>query len=144
MTDPKLDDLLKSLPRARAGSNFTRDVMRRIGNAERPRRESRIPWPRVALAASLLAAVLMVVGLWHSPRGGITEEDRAALDQLRAEYATLSSELDALRDQRQQSPLVYIGGNESVSFVLDLDDLARATSNTRALPASDGGQTRTQ
>ncbi len=132
--DDKLSRTLASLPRERAGADFTAGVLRRLEAPRLPqRRLAPARWPLLAAAAVLL----LVAGLgarewWH-----LHQRQRviARLDALEAERVELVAELDALRRlSAQAQPVVYLGGNDEVDLVLDVARLQRVGYSPRRHP----------
>ncbi len=118
ISDERLSAALRSLPRERAGTGFTREVLVRLDR--RPRRRAPTRW-RLAAAAAAVAVLALSFGLreWRH-----AEEQRATvarLERLLAEKQALETELAALRRLTDEArPLVYVGGNERVDLVVDL------------------------
>ncbi|HEX3553275.1 MAG TPA: hypothetical protein VIA62_08600 [Thermoanaerobaculia bacterium] len=129
MEDQRLTDLLRELPREHARPGFTArvlDVLEPLDASRRtaPRRSFRLA---PALAAATLVAVAISAGalmeLW---RGARQHRDavqaRQTLQELRAEHGRLEQEL---RDM-SAPPVVYLGGDEKVDYVLDLGKVRNA------------------
>lgn len=118
MDDGQLDELLRGLPRERASDRFTAQVMLRL-QPPRPARR----WPlKLALAAGLAAVALAAVsfGLWRAERLA-KQEIQEQIHQLRTEHRELEATLAHLRTQEERArPVVYLGGDQRVDYVLDL------------------------
>lgn len=142
MKDDQLDRLLRELPREQATDNFTRRVVSSVSEggasgspAAGGRRTVRLPaWGIAAAAAALL---LVPAGIWifhAAQRSALTEEIAA----LRTAHGRLTGELRALRQQMSAAqPVIYLGGDDRVDYVLDLKRLVREQLDAAALPASD-------
>jgi hypothetical protein len=119
MEDHRIGELLRELPRERARNGFTARVLERLdaGEAGRPA----LFWrPVAAFAAAILAAVAIPAGLLMD-RAADRERIRAAearqiLEEIRAEHGRLERELEEI----SEPPVLYLGGDENVDFVLDL------------------------
>jgi cytochrome c-type biogenesis protein CcmH/NrfG len=122
MEDHSVGKLLREIPRETARTGFTTRVLARLepldGPAtERPRATRR---PRFAFAAAAVLALVVSAGLFRyeqSREAARAAEARQALREIRAEHERLEQELRALADP----PVVYLGGNERIDLVLDLD-----------------------
>lgn len=144
--DP-LREALRSLPRARPADDFTDRVLERAGTA---RRRPPVPVPvRWAAAATLAAVVLASVLAWPGVAGDPTgeRERRARIEALEAERLRLAAELAEIRrlaaSLREPTPVLYLGGDEDVDLVIDLDRLARERpAGIGATPATYRGRPR--
>jgi hypothetical protein len=120
MEDHRIGELLRELPRERARNGFTARVLQRLDAEEAGRPVLR--WrPAAAFAAAVLAAVAIPAGLLMD-RAADRERSRAAearqiLEEIRAEHGRLERELE---DLSEETPVIYLGGDENVDFVLDL------------------------
>jgi len=135
-------DLLRELPEEHARPGFTARVMEKL-DAE-PRRSPRwsfrlapIPAARAALAIAALLAVAISAGALIEWRGGDRKhrdalEARRTLQELRAEHGRLEKELRAM----SEPPVVYLGGDEKVDYVLDLGNVGNAEVVSSATPAA--------
>jgi hypothetical protein len=124
MENDRLSTLLQQLPVEPARPGFTARVLARLdapdsANARIPRRPLALTL-RWALAAAGVTAALLAGGLrWQAAHP--TQDPRAlaarrTLAEIRAEHARLQGELKTLSDRR----VVYLGGNEHMDFVVDL------------------------
>jgi hypothetical protein len=132
MTEDPIQRALAELPRLQAGPGFTDEVLARAA-APAPGRGRLAPVGIVAcfLLAGGLAAAFPA---WHQAR--LRGEQRARVEALQREHRELERELRALRRlAAEHSPVVYLGGDESVDLVLDLDSLAGAVPASGARPA---------
>lgn len=139
-------EALRSLPRARADDDFTERVLERIDGGRRlPRVPAAVRW---AAAATLAAAVLFAVSVsWPGAAGERSgeRERRARIEALEAERLRLAAELEEIRrlasSLREPAPVLYLGGDDDVDLVIDLDRLARERpAGTGATPAAYRGR----
>ncbi len=123
MSDERLSAALRSLPREEASRGFKAGVLRRL-DRRRPSASYR------SLAAAAVLALVFGLG-WREWRHQQAQHQTIArLDALLAEKQALEAELRHLRELTARArPVVYLGGNESVDFVLDLARL-----HTQGLP----------
>lgn len=129
MEDHSVGRLLRELPRETARPGFTRRVLARLdepaGAADRG-----ASWRhRLAMAATtaVVAALVVSAGVVRyeqSREAARTAEARRLLQEIRAEHEQLEQELRAL----SEPPVVYVGGDEGMDLVVDLDKI----------PAEDG------
>lgn len=132
--DPLLD-ALRRLPRATAAPDFTARVLARAAAAQEPAEaEMGLPWSRgwMVFAASLL--VVSVMSAWQWERQERRREWLGQVEALRHESETLGAELSDLR-AAEQAPIVYLGGDDSVDLVLDLEQLRQARAQGAAAAA---------
>lgn len=126
--DDSLSRLLRRLPRHRADDAFVGRVLDRLDEAPShhpvARRWAARPSRLVPLAAGLALAVV-VAALWVASLGQGSLEP-AEIDRLAAERSEIEAELEALRREADDTPVIYLGGDERVDLVLDLDHLARS------------------
>ncbi|HJX26384.1 MAG TPA: hypothetical protein VJ885_00610, partial [Thermoanaerobaculia bacterium] len=100
---------------------------------ERPREARR---PRLAFAAAAVLALVVSAGLFRyeqSRDAARAAEARQALQEIRAEHQRLEQELRAL----SEPPVVYLGGNERVDLVLDLENISAEAGPVPATYRSD-------
>jgi hypothetical protein len=160
MTDQDLREALRSLPRHRASEGFTRRVLDGCGQA--PARRSLgfrfdigVLWrtaPRraaVAVALSLLVfAVTVPLALQRTtmPADRLAAEATVTEPTLDESRARLRAELEELKRQTEDlteswaassDPVLYVGGDDRVELVLDVDRLA-AAQRGRAVPVAHG------
>jgi hypothetical protein len=110
-----MDDLLRTLPKERAGEEFTSRVVRRLD--ETPGKKP----TRLVFAAAVVVVLVAVAGIFfyqQAEKAKLREE----IATLRAEYQALSLEL-----QRETGvhPVVYLGGDGRTDYVLDMSKLMR-------------------
>jgi len=107
MDERDVTELLRDLPRARAGEGFTEAVRQRIrGGSPRPDR------PRIVAAAlAAAAAFALVAGL----RLDALRRDR----EIRRETRALAREIEEMK-RTLPSPLVEVGGENGARYVVDL------------------------
>ncbi len=146
-SDAKLQEVLRALPRERAGADLRDSVMRRVtarsgeeGGAKvlrfRPEDKRRFrAWPGWVMAAAALLVFGLGIREWQHRREAFDSMQRIA--ELRGQFQELSRELDALRQEaaKGQQKVVFLGGNENVDLVLDLGRLAAAAQ--KDAPAQD-------
>lgn len=151
MTRDPLGEALRSLPRERAGDDFTPRLMARLAAEERAARSSRAgrrpSWRAVAAAATLVG--LLAAGgailsrfaarpeaeAFRAPAAATTQAPdrsreaaarRARLEHLEAERARLVAELQELKRMAGDGePVIYLGGDDQVDLVVDVGRLAR-------------------
>ncbi len=129
MEDHSVGRLLRELPRETARPGFTQRVLRRL---DEPAQATALParrLPRFAMATmAVVAALLVSAGVFRydeqSREAAKTDEARRLLQEIRAEHGRLERELHAL----SEPPVVYLGGDERMDLVVDLDKV----------PAEDG------
>ena len=144
---PAADPLLAALarlPRETAAPDFTARVLARVGKpageGESTDWEIGLPWSRgwTAFAASL--ALVSVISAWQWERQERRRDWLGEVEALRRESQTLGAELSDLR-AAEQAPIVYLGGDDRVDLVLDLEELRRARARgTVPGAAADGAQ----
>jgi len=129
MEDQRLTDLLRELPREHARPGFTARLLDALEHPDAPRRTA----PRwsfrlaPALAAVTLVAVAISAGSLMARWGGARQHRdavraRQTLQELRAEHGRLEQELREI----SAPPVVYLGGDEKVDYVLDLGKVRNA------------------
>lgn len=133
--DDRLRELLRAMPRERAGRDFTAKVMRQLAASPPAATAKVLVFPPAGRRLSgftgwlVAAAALLLVGLglreWQHRRD--IDESMRRIAELRGQYQELASELKALREEAAARPVVYLGGNENVDLVLDLGHLAAGT-----------------
>ncbi len=143
MTRDPLREALRSLPRERAGANFTPRLMARLAEERRlpalwslrGRLSWRSTW-QTAAAAVVLAGLLAAGGVALSRLAGGSEAGgaipaapasrRARIERFEAERAHLAAELQELKRMADtEDPVIYLGGDDRVDLVLDVGRLAR-------------------
>ena len=128
MEDHSVGRLLRELPRETARPGFTQRVLRRL---DEPAQAAALPagrLPRLAMATMAVVAALVVSAgaVWYeqSREAAKNAEARRLLQEIRAEHGRLERELRSL----SEPPVVYLGGDEQMDLVVDLDKV----------PAEDG------
>jgi hypothetical protein len=117
MRDEDLGRLLRELPRETAREGFTERVISR-GSGEGGRTARVHPW-RYAAAAVLALLMLSAAGL----RLGIERRSETArTESLRAQHQELKLELGLLRASAGFDPVIDLGRNDGVHYILDLRD----------------------
>lgn len=146
MNERELRHALRELPVPRAGDAFTRDVLRRLDEADgtsvdHPSGVGPLTSRLLALAATL-ALVLGGAAAWRADARA--DRDRE-VRSLRSESHRLHEEIRALEDRLQDpTPVLYVGGTETVDLVVDLSRVSEVTggpaaeSRTASAPASGG------
>jgi hypothetical protein len=116
VSEERLRNLLGSLPRERASDGFTERVMQRLDEAGKPLfLRPRLVWATVTL---LVAAGLGV----HQWQATVERQRRdARIRSIKTQIEDVQKDIRLLRDL---APVLYLGGNENVDFVLDLKRLA--------------------
>lgn len=141
ISEDELGQVLRALPRERAGADFTARVMAQVhGAAGRGDGGKvvafpggrRLPgWPGWLMAAAALLLFGLGVREWQHRRD--LEESMKRIAELRGQYQELASELQDLRREAASArPVVYVGGNEQVDLVVDLAKLAEKRKDPQA------------
>jgi hypothetical protein len=124
MNDRRLGELLRSLPRPQASEDFTGRVLARLHDEQRRPRPVVRPWMAAAAAALALAALAPFSARWLAPERSLADE-RAQLGELQREHRQLEQELSSLMSLGGDADdVVYLGGDDDVALVVDLDRLA--------------------
>lgn len=126
-------DLLRELPEEHARPGFTARVLEKL-DAE-PQRSPRWSFRLApALAVAALLAIAISAGALIEWRGGVQQHREAvqALKELREEHGRLEAELREM----SEPPVVYLGGDEKVDYVLDLGKVGNAEVVSSATPAA--------
>ena len=126
MEDHSLGRLLRELPRESARPGFTQRVLARL---DAPAKSAASPaaWRlRLAVAATALLVVAGAGVVRHeqSREAARSAEARRLLQEIRAEHDRIEQELHSL----DEPPVIYLGGDERLDLVMDLD----------RIPAEDG------
>ncbi len=123
MNDHDLRDLLKQMPDVPASEGFTDRTLARLREPRAPART----WHRFAVvaAACLLVAAVAVPTWMHLAEKARQEQARAELAALKKAHDRLSAELAMLRQSRHEPRILYLGGTDSVDYVIDLHKLAQ-------------------
>ena len=116
-----------------ASPGFTRSVLERV--AQRPRRAWFVLRPRLAMAAAVaLLALGAILGARLGERAPRASADR---EQLVREYMEMQSELEQIRRLADDSsPVLYLGGDETVDVLFDLRDYDTYIDSNNIRPAS--------
>jgi len=118
MSEENLGNLLRSLPREKASEGFTDRIMSRLEEGRRPI----VFQPRFALAVSIVLVVAAWVGADRWLAVQQEEQTNQRIHTLKTEIENIQDDIRLLRDL---VPVLYLGGNEDVDFVLDLGKAAR-------------------
>lgn len=117
MENQRMTELLRELPHERARSGFTARVLARIDEPQAPVRR----WPArlapLALAASLVLMVTAGAAIQKQRRDAAALQ---AVQALRAEHSRIEREL---RELSSAPPVYYLGGNEDLDLVMDLENV---------------------
>ena len=108
----------------RASPGFNQRVLARLGRDRRP-----TPWvpSLVAGATALGVALLLVVASTPADRPGDDAAGTAQRERLLREYEALEAELEELRRlASENSPALYLGGDETFDVMYDLSALPEA------------------
>ena len=124
MSDERIDRELRALPREKASADFTRRVLDNLPRTEK----RRVPAWGYRLAAAATVIILLVIPMslkrWSLSVDTGNEAVLAEIEAVRSEKARIEQELRELREQAaEESPVVYLGGNEDVNLVLDVGAL---------------------
>ncbi|HEV7507806.1 MAG TPA: hypothetical protein VGS07_23180 [Thermoanaerobaculia bacterium] len=139
MEDPRsrqITELLYELPREHARPGFTARVLEQLD--AKPHHASRWNFRLAPAMAAITVAALLAVAISAGPliewQGKARKHQEAiqALRELRAEHGRLEAELQEM----SEPPVVYLGGDEKVDYVLDLGKVREAELVTSATPAA--------
>ena len=124
MSDERINRELNALPREKAPADFTRRVLANLPRT--PKR--RVPAWGYRLAAAATVIILLVIPMslrrWSMSIDTGNEAVLAEIEAVRSEKALIEKELRDLREKAtEDSPVVYLGGNEEVNLVLDVGAL---------------------
>jgi|GEM_PF-2109151 len=124
MSDERIGKELRALPRERAPEDFTRRVLHHLPRTKR----RRVPAWGYRLATATAVILLLVVPMslkhWSVSVNTGSEAMLAEIEAVRTEKERIEQELRQLREQAaEESPVVYLGGNEDVGLVLDVGAL---------------------
>jgi hypothetical protein len=129
MEDRRLNRLLRELPPVAASPGFTARVLDRLDGPDRTgadRRRTAV-WPRLALPAAALAGLFAALVWTQEVRTDRVRsqaaEARALLEEIRHEHGRLEEDLQALT---QEPSVLYLGGDDEVDLVVDLERVPRA------------------
>lgn len=138
MEDRQIRELIAELPRERARLGFTAAVLRRLSGPE-PQRAVR--WPMAWAGATLLVAAVVVgswgFGEWRQHREEM--QARLLLEEIKDEYARLAREVREL--QEESRPVFYLGGDESIDFVVDMSRVQPGRAEGDVVPVSQVAET---
>lgn len=118
--------LLRELPRETARPGFTQRVLARLDQPAQAAASPRVWRLRLAVAAMALLVVVSAGVVRHekSREAARAAEARRLLQEIRAEHDRIEQELHSL----SEPPVIYVGGDERLDLVVDLD----------RIPAEDG------
>lgn len=132
----QITELLRELPSEHARPGFTACVLEQLD--AKPQNASRWSFrlapamPAITVAALLAVAISAGALIEWQRKARNHQEAVQALEELRAEHGRLEAELRAIA----QPPVVYLGGDEQVDYVLDLGKVRDAEVVTSARPAA--------
>jgi hypothetical protein len=141
MKDGKLDKLLSELPREQTCQKFTEQVLFRLEDQKRHGQYPR----RIVLGLAVTLAILALftavfVWSWQESK---KDEIREQIVALRAETQELRAALSDIQMRNSQvQPVLYLGGNEKIDYVLDMQKYLRSRktdSKRRIIPANYSG-----
>ena len=126
MEDHSVGRLLRELPRETARPGFTQRVLARLDEPAKSTALSSGWRLRLAVAAVALLVVVSAGVIRHeqSREAARAAEARRLLQEIRAEHDRIEQELRSL----DEPPVIYLGGDERLDLVVDLDKV----------PAEDG------
>jgi hypothetical protein len=137
MENERLSEILRALPGASARPDFTQRVLARLDAPPAPRGLGFAG--RWVLAAAACAGIVLGAGalrLYQVPSGDELRRQQAeeTLAGIRAEHARLRQELERLAGESEapDNGVVYLGGNENVDFVVDLQRVTVAPNGVSA------------
>lgn len=117
--DEQLARELAALPRVRASEDFTERVLQNLP-------ETSPHWTRrTAVWALPLAAALLLALLIPKFLGPAQTADPSELESLAAQLELLQSEFQTVSDDFDNEPVVYLGGDDELSFTFDMREMAR-------------------
>jgi hypothetical protein len=128
MNDEPIRKLLQNLPREKASQGFTERVMSRLDEKRPPL------WglPRLAVVGGLVMIFALWIGMsqWQSQQDA---EVDARIQTLRSEIQKAQQDIMLLKEI---APILYLGGDKEVDFVLDLRQLVQDDGSRGVQPAS--------
>jgi hypothetical protein len=132
----QVTDLLRELPREHARPGFTARVLEQLETkpANAWLWSFRLAPAKPAIMVAALLAVAISAGSLIELQGRARKHHEAVqtLKELRAEHGRLEQELRAISDP----PVVYLGSDEKVDYVLDLGKVPNAKVVTSVTPAA--------
>jgi hypothetical protein len=134
MEDQRMTDLLRALPGERASEDFNERLLARL-DTPLPARSGGARW--IGLAGATGVALLLLVplsGKLLPSRRVEPGEARLLLNQIQTEHRQLERELQALRRLQSEQPepvqpVLYLGGDDNVDYVVDLEQVRPARSD---------------
>lgn len=116
MNDNELRELLQALPRAKASSRFTSDVLNRLRTSSPAAAIVRpAPWMRYAAAAMVL--VCLVAGV----RGAVRHARQERMEAIRVEHQRIETELNRVKQAAEKSqPVMVLEDGGGTRVVVDL------------------------
>lgn len=121
-----LKQLLNELPRYQASEGFSESVARRLGEADRQRRAAR--WKVAILSAA--ATIVITVGAAHL---ALEQRQHSRVRTLDNQRRQLQAEVTAIRSQAEFEPVIDLGKEDGVHYILDLRPVDVQAEQTVAL-----------
>ncbi|HET7435058.1 MAG TPA: hypothetical protein VFN10_10150 [Thermoanaerobaculia bacterium] len=123
MNDHELSASLQALPRAKASSRFSSDVLRRIRNdeAQQPRFALWFGGWRAATALALTLFLLVAV------QASLNLREQHRLAALRAEHQRIEADLAAVKKLASDADPVVVLENDDTRVVVELPDAPAAS-----------------
>ncbi|MBW1810457.1 MAG: hypothetical protein JRJ87_19830 [Deltaproteobacteria bacterium] len=141
MKDEKLDQILGELPKERALEKFTEQVLTRLTDQKRSEQYPRKIVLGLALAGAILALFTAVFVWWW--QASKKDEILGQIMALQAETQELRAALADIQLRTfQTQPVLYLGGNEQIDYVLDMKKYIQSRktdSKRRVLPVNYSG-----
>lgn len=133
MEDQRMTDLLRALPGERASEDFNQRLLARL-DEPLPARAGGGRWIGFGAAALALLLLVPLSGKLLPHRQVEPGEARLLLNQIQSEHRQLERELQALRQMRaeQPEPVLYLGGDDNVDYVVDLGQVRQVRQAGRA------------
>lgn len=131
MNEDPISDLLRSLPRENASEGFTERLMSRL-DEQTP---GMLHQPRLVLVAGLALVLTAWVGAdrWFARQEDERRSER--VQTLRAQIEQIHNDIKLLRNL---APVLYVGEDKNVDFVLDVRKLVEDEGEGKVEPASFG------
>ncbi len=125
--DDKLDQLIRSLPREKASSNFTAEVLARLSRPEIERPIGGFARRPLVWVAAVSVVIVVLAAMAYRGHHERLEHEHALQHELmaiRSEYKTVIQQFDALRQEARDRNTVYLGSDDQSDYVIDLTKFA--------------------